>query len=174
MGVEEARSQLGRLMEEIADPGGSVALPSGAGLLRSWSAARVRASQADRNRKARGELSRRLVHVRREVKAAGLDLSLVEEALAAVRPSIDRRSPRHQYLVGGFRWAGSVTGRVVDLALAGRFLVVTNPLLWRSWIAGHAAQLNLLGLPGRAIWHCSSLCQTRSNAAQMASDNWVS
>lgn len=86
MGVEEARARLGRLVEEIAASGEAVALTKRgrpmAILVSSDEYARLKQTA---NREAREELGRHLGKVRRAVKAAGMDPSVVEEAIAAAR-----------------------------------------------------------------------------------------
>jgi antitoxin YefM len=86
MGVEEARARLGRLVEEVAESGEPVALTKRgrpvAILVSSDEYARLKQTAT---REARDELGRRLEKVRRAVKAAGLDPSIVEDAVAAAR-----------------------------------------------------------------------------------------
>jgi prevent-host-death family protein len=86
MGVEEARTQLGRLVEEIAQSGERVSLTKRgrplATLVSNEEYARLKQAA---NRDAREDLGRRLAQIRRAVRSAGLDGSVVEEAIAAVR-----------------------------------------------------------------------------------------
>ncbi len=86
MGVEEARTHLGRLVEEIAASGEPVSLTKRgrplATLVSSEEYARLKQAAT---RGAREDLSRRLAEVRRAVRTAGLDVSVVEEAIAAAR-----------------------------------------------------------------------------------------
>ena len=86
MGVEEARTQLGRLVEEIAQSGEPVSLTKRgrplATLVSNEEYARLKQAA---NRDARRDLGRRLSQIRRAVRSAGLDASVVEEAISAVR-----------------------------------------------------------------------------------------
>lgn len=86
MGVEEARTQLGRLVEEIAQSGEPVSLTKRgrplATLVSNEEYARLKQAA---NRDAREDLGRRLSQIRRAVRSAGLDASVVEEAISAVR-----------------------------------------------------------------------------------------
>jgi prevent-host-death family protein len=86
IGVEEARARLGRLVEEVAAGGEPVALTKrgrpAAVLVSSEEYARLKQAATQEAREA---LGRRLKAVRRAVKAAGLDASLVDEAVAAAR-----------------------------------------------------------------------------------------
>lgn len=86
MGVEEARARLGQLVEEIATTGEPVALTKRgrpmAILVSNDEYARL---QEAATREAREELGKRLKDVRRAVKAAGLDPSVVDDAVAAAR-----------------------------------------------------------------------------------------
>lgn len=86
LGVEQARSQLGRLVEEVAKGADPIALTKRGQPLAvlvsrdEWEALHelVRAE-------ARDELRRRLKHVRRRVTSAGLDPTAVDEAIEAAR-----------------------------------------------------------------------------------------
>lgn len=86
VGVEQARGQLGRLVEEIAQGADPIALTKRGQPLAvlvnrdEWEALRelVRAD-------ARDELRRRLEQVRRRIGSAGLDPSTVDEAIEAAR-----------------------------------------------------------------------------------------
>lgn len=86
MGVEEARTRLGRLVEEVADSGEPVALTKRgrplAILVSNDEYARFKQAAT---REARNELAKRLERVRRVVKAAGLDPSVVDDAVVAAR-----------------------------------------------------------------------------------------
>jgi prevent-host-death family protein len=87
VGVEEARSTLGRLAEDVA-AGDEVWLTKRGRPL----AVLVGREEFDRLRAAasraqRAELAQRLADARRQVADAGLDLGLIDEALAAARAS---------------------------------------------------------------------------------------
>lgn len=86
VGVEEARGSLGRLVDDIANGGEVVALTKRgrprAVLISSDEYARL---VQIGNRDARDELRRRLAETRRKIKAAGLDSSAVDEAIAVER-----------------------------------------------------------------------------------------
>jgi prevent-host-death family protein len=86
IGVDKARAKLGRLAEEIAADDESVVLT------RRGEAVAVLVSPAEydrlvetRRRMAREEMRARLVQVRQSVAAAGLDVSVVDEAITAAR-----------------------------------------------------------------------------------------
>ena len=86
VGVEEARGQLGRLVDQVADGADPIALTKRGQPLAvlvsrdEWEALHelVRAE-------ARDELRRRLKQVRRRVSSAGLDPTAVDEAMEAAR-----------------------------------------------------------------------------------------
>jgi prevent-host-death family protein len=86
VGVEQARGQLGRLVEEVAGGAHPIALTKRGQPLAvlvsrdEWQALRelVRAE-------ARDELRRRLRQLRRRVTSAGLDPTTVDEAIEAAR-----------------------------------------------------------------------------------------
>lgn len=86
IGVEKARSRLGQLAEEVAADAEAVVLT------RRGQAVAVLVSPAEyerltevRRRMARLELRERLEKVRQSVADAGLDVSVVDEAIAAAR-----------------------------------------------------------------------------------------
>lgn len=86
VGIEEARASLGRLVEDVATSGESVALTKRGRAL----AVLVSRDEYARlvqigNRDARAELRQRLAEARRRVKAAGLDPSIVDEAIEVAR-----------------------------------------------------------------------------------------
>lgn len=87
VGVEEARSTLGRLAEDVAG-GDEVWLTKRGRPLAvlvgrdEFNRLRTAASQAER-----AELARRLADARQRVAEAGLDPAIIDEAFAAVRPS---------------------------------------------------------------------------------------
>lgn len=86
VGVEEARSRLGRLADEVAEADESVVLTRrGHAVAVLVSAAEYRRLRDERRRLARAELEDRLTDVRQRVADAGLDTSVVEEAIAAAR-----------------------------------------------------------------------------------------
>ena len=86
VGVEDARSSLGRLVEEVAAGGDVVALTKRgkalAVLVSRDEYARMKLAASER---ARAELSDALGAVRRSVRDAGLDVDVVDGAIAAAR-----------------------------------------------------------------------------------------
>lgn len=86
VGVEDARSALGRLVEEVAASGDVVALTKRgkalAVLVSRDEYARMKLAASER---ARAELSDALGAVRRSVRDAGLDVDVVDGAIAAAR-----------------------------------------------------------------------------------------
>ena len=86
VGVEEARGSLGRLVEDVARGGEVVALTK-RGRARAVLMSRDEYARLVQigNRDARVELRRHLAEARRKIKAAGLDPSVVDEAIAAER-----------------------------------------------------------------------------------------
>ncbi|HEX9888470.1 MAG TPA: type II toxin-antitoxin system Phd/YefM family antitoxin [Nitriliruptorales bacterium] len=86
VGVEQARGQLGRLVDEVAEGADPIALTKRGQPLAilvsrdEWEALHelVRAE-------ARDELRRRLKQVRQRVASAGLDASAVDDAIEAAR-----------------------------------------------------------------------------------------
>jgi prevent-host-death family protein len=86
IGVDKARTKLGQLADEIAADDEAVVLT------RRGQAVAVLVSPSEydslienRRRMARENLQARLVEVRESVAAAGLDASVVDEAIAAAR-----------------------------------------------------------------------------------------
>ena len=86
IGVDKARSKLGQLAEEVAADDEAVVLT------RRGQAVAVLVSPAEydrltetRRRTAQDELRARLAQVRRSVADAGLDVSVVDEAITAAR-----------------------------------------------------------------------------------------
>ena len=86
VGVEEARIHLGQLADEVAKGDDAVVLTrrgqAVAGLLGPEEYARLIDS---RRRLARAELLQKLAEVRSRIAEAGLDVGIVEEAIAAAR-----------------------------------------------------------------------------------------
>ncbi len=86
IGVDKARAKLGQLAEEVAAADVSVVLTRrGQALAVLVSAAEYERLLDERRRRARQELSERLAVVRASVSDAGLDVSVVDQAIAAVR-----------------------------------------------------------------------------------------
>jgi antitoxin YefM len=86
IGVEEARTRLGRLAEEVVAGDDAVVLTRrGRPLAVLLSPAEYERLQESRRRLAQVELAARLGEIRERVAAAGLDVSVVEEAIAAAR-----------------------------------------------------------------------------------------
>jgi antitoxin YefM len=86
IGVEEARTRLGELAEGVAADKEPVVLT------KRGRALAVLVSQDDydtmaewRRERARAELRQRLADIRQRVQSAGLDVSVVDEAIAAAR-----------------------------------------------------------------------------------------
>lgn len=86
VGVEEARSSLGRLVDDVARGDEVVALTK-RGRARAVLISRDEYARLVQigNRDARAELRQRLAEIRRTIKAAGLDPSVVDDAVAAER-----------------------------------------------------------------------------------------
>jgi antitoxin YefM len=86
VGVEEARARLGKLVEEVAESGNPVALTKRgralAMIVGREEYSRIRQLASER---ARERLAKQLAQARRQIKAAGLDPSVVEEAIRAAR-----------------------------------------------------------------------------------------
>lgn len=86
MGVEEARAKLGQLVEEVAEGGNAVALTKRgralAMIVGRDEYGRIKQLASER---ARLQLAKQLMQARRQIKAAGLDSSVVEEAIRAAR-----------------------------------------------------------------------------------------
>ena len=85
LGVEEARGQLGRLVDQVADGRTRSHSPSVASLWLSGQPRPVGGSPRADPGRARDELRRRLKQVRRRVSSAGLDPTAVDEAIEAAR-----------------------------------------------------------------------------------------
>lgn len=86
IGVEEARGQLGRLVDDVASGSDPIALTKrGQPLAVLVSRAEWESIQEVIRADARDELRRRLRHVRRRVTTAGLDPATVDEAIEAAR-----------------------------------------------------------------------------------------
>lgn len=86
VGVEEARSRLGQLADEVSEADESVVLTRrGRAVAVLISAAEYRRLVDERRHRARAELQDRLAEVRHRIAEAGLDTSVVEEAIAAAR-----------------------------------------------------------------------------------------
>jgi prevent-host-death family protein len=86
VGVEEARSRLGKLADEVAQDDESVVLTRrGRAVAVLVSASEYRRLVEERRRLARAELQSRLTEVRRRVADAGLETSVVQEAIEAAR-----------------------------------------------------------------------------------------
>lgn len=86
IGVDKARAKLGQIAEEVASDDEAVVLT------RRGEAVAVLISPSEydsliqsRRRLAREDLQARLVEVRNSVLAAGLDVSVVDEAITAAR-----------------------------------------------------------------------------------------
>jgi antitoxin YefM len=86
IGVDKARAKLGEIADEIAEDDEPVVLT------RRGQPVAVLVSPSDydslvesRRRVARGDLQARLVELRESVAAAGLDVSVVDEAITAAR-----------------------------------------------------------------------------------------
>ena len=88
IGVEEARARLGQLVDEVAAGGEHVALTK-RGRPVAMIVGRDEYSQLKQlaSERARGRLAKQLEEARRQVEAAGLDPSVVDEAIRAVRRS---------------------------------------------------------------------------------------
>jgi prevent-host-death family protein len=86
VGVEEARGQLGRLVDDVASGSEPIALTKrGQPLAVLVSRDEWEGLQEVVRAEARDELRRRLRQVRRRVTSAGLDPSAVDEAIEAAR-----------------------------------------------------------------------------------------
>jgi prevent-host-death family protein len=84
--VEEARARLGQLADEVAEADEPVVLTRrGRAVAVLISAAEYRRLIEEHRQLARAELQARLVEVRQRVADAGLDASIVEEAIDAAR-----------------------------------------------------------------------------------------
>jgi prevent-host-death family protein len=86
MGVEQARNQLGRLADEVSDESDVVVLTRrGRPVAVLMGPAEYERVNEARRQLARDELQLRVTQLREAVAAAGLDISLVDEAIAAAR-----------------------------------------------------------------------------------------
>jgi antitoxin YefM len=86
VGVEEARGSLGRLVEEVATSGDHIAVTKrGRALAVLVSRDEYAQLKQIANERAREELGRLLTDARQRVEAAGLDPSVIEQAIAAAR-----------------------------------------------------------------------------------------
>jgi len=86
IGIDKARAKLGQLAEEVAAADVPVMLTRrGQALAVLISAAEYERLLSERRRRARQELTDRLVVVRERVADAGLDVSVVDHAIAAAR-----------------------------------------------------------------------------------------
>lgn len=86
IGVEEARAKLGQLVEQVAASGEHVALTK-RGRALAMIVGRDEYSQLKQlaSERAREQLGKQLAEARRQVKAAGLDPAVVDEAIKAAR-----------------------------------------------------------------------------------------
>ena len=86
LGIEEARGQLGRLADEVAEGGDAVIL-SKRGRAQAVLVNREEyyRFKLDATREAREELARVLEETRRRIAASGLDPAVVDEAVDAAR-----------------------------------------------------------------------------------------
>ena len=86
VGIEEARGSLGRLVEEVATSGDHIAFTKrGRALAVLVSRDEYAQLKQVANQRARDELGRLLTDARQRVKAAGIDPSVIEQAIAAAR-----------------------------------------------------------------------------------------
>jgi prevent-host-death family protein len=86
IGVDKARAKLGRIAEEIAADDEAVVLTRrGEAVAVLISPSEYDSLVESRRRLARDDLQARLVEVRKSVFAAGLDVSVVDEAITAAR-----------------------------------------------------------------------------------------
>jgi prevent-host-death family protein len=86
LGVEDARAQLGRLVDQVAEGGEPIEIMkwgrSAAVLVSREEYSRLKASASAA---ARASLRKKLKAARDRVRAAGLDAAAVDEAIAAAR-----------------------------------------------------------------------------------------
>lgn len=88
VGVEDARSSLGRLMDEVAETGGVIALTKrGRAQAMLISREEYWKFKLAANKESRERLAEYLAVVSDAVERAGLDISIVDEAVAEVRRS---------------------------------------------------------------------------------------
>jgi prevent-host-death family protein len=86
IGVDKARAKLGQIAEEVASDDEAVVLTRrGAAVAVLISPSEYDSLIESRRRLAREDLQARLVEVRNSVLAAGLDVSVVDEAITAAR-----------------------------------------------------------------------------------------
>jgi prevent-host-death family protein len=86
IGVDKARAKLGEIADEIAADDEAVVLTRrGQPVAVLVSPSEYDSLVESRRRMAREDLQARLVEVRRSVAAAGLDVSVVDEAITAAR-----------------------------------------------------------------------------------------
>lgn len=86
VGVEDARGSLGRLVEEVAATGDVVALTKrGKALAVLVSRGEYVQMKLAETERARAELGDALEAVRRAVRKAGLEVDVIDEAIAAAR-----------------------------------------------------------------------------------------
>ena len=86
LGVDQARNQLGRLADEVSDKPDVVVLTRrGRPVAVLMGPAEYERVNEARRQLARDELQHRVGQLREAVAAAGLDISLVDDAIAAAR-----------------------------------------------------------------------------------------
>ena len=86
VGVEDARSSLGRLVEQVATGGDVVALTKrGKALAMLVSRDEYLQMKLAASERARAELAQALDSARRRVQDAGLDAGVIDEAISAAR-----------------------------------------------------------------------------------------
>ncbi len=86
VGVEDARGSLGRLVEEVAASGNVVALTKrGKALAVLVSRDEYQQMKLAASERARVELGEALGSVRRAVRDAGLEVGVIDQAIAAAR-----------------------------------------------------------------------------------------
>ena len=86
VGGEEARGSLGRLVDEVAATGEAVSLTKrGRALAVLVSRTEYEELRTAAIARARALLDERLAEIRRDVERAGLDASVVDDAIAAAR-----------------------------------------------------------------------------------------
>lgn len=86
VGIESARGKLGQLLDEVARSGEPIVLAKrGQSLGVLLSREEYSRLKEASTRLARAELTERLAKARRQIKSAGLDPSVVDEAIEAAR-----------------------------------------------------------------------------------------
>jgi prevent-host-death family protein len=86
IGVEDARGSLGRIVDEVGAGGEPVVLSKrGRATAVLMGASEYGRLKQIANERARGELADRLAAIRASIRKAGLDESVVDEAIAAAR-----------------------------------------------------------------------------------------